>query len=334
VIWELPLEVEGYSLQRLTEPPEGQVAPDPVLITLHGGGHEGAGEDITPFAEPFFAAGPYLELAGSWTLQSFVDHLATLDQWRAEPAPWEMALRWRNWAFESAALDLALRQAGLPLHEALGRTPAPVTFVNSLGLGDPPSVDTILRRIERYPSVGFKLDAAPTWTPEILSALAGTGMVRTIDFKGRYGFEVEDVDALGVLYDAVLATFPDEVILEDPHVEMIERLPPERVSFDAPIATVADIGTRTINVKPSRIGSLRALLEIYEHCAANGIRMYGGGMGEQGIARGQIELLASLFHPDTPNDVAPTPFNLPDPPPGLPASPLDPGSPPPGFRLQ
>jgi hypothetical protein len=108
----------------------------------------------------------------------------------------------------------------------------------------------------------------------------------------------------------------------------------ERVSFDAPIARASDITTRTINVKPSRIGSLRALLEIYEHCGHHGIRMYGGGMGEQGIARGQIELLASLFHPDSPNDVAPSAFNLADPPPGLPTSPLDPGEPPPGFRLQ
>ncbi len=33
--------------------------------------------------------------------------------------------------------------------------------------------------------------------------------------------------------------------------------------------------------------------------------MYGGGMGELGVGRGQIELLAALFHPDAPNDVAP-----------------------------
>jgi hypothetical protein len=50
--------------------------------------------------------------------------------------------------------------------------------------------------------------------------------------------------------------------------------------------------------------------------------MYGGGMGELGIARGQIELLASLFHPDTPNDVAPRGYNAPEPSPGLPVSPM------------
>jgi L-alanine-DL-glutamate epimerase-like enolase superfamily enzyme len=112
-------------------------------------------------------------------------------------------------------------------------------------------------------------------------------------------------------------------------------LPIERVSYDAPIKRVADIGdTRTINVKPSRIGALRPLLEIYEHCEANGIAMYGGGMGELGPARRQVQLLASLFHPDAPNDVAPPPFNLPEPVPGLSPSPLDVSMQPPGFRLK
>ena len=107
------------------------------------------------------------------------------------------------------------------------------------------------------------------------------------------------------------------------------------MSFDAPIKRVADIGdTRTINIKPTRIGGLRPLLEIYEHCAEHGVAMYGGGMGELGPARMQIQLLAALFHPDGPNDVAPPAFNLPEPVEGLPPSPLIVGSPPVGFRLR
>ena len=75
----------------------------------------------------------------------------------------------------------------------------------------------------------------------------------------------------------------------------------DRLSFDAPIHSVDDIKglpfpPRTINIKPTRIGGLRPLLEIYEHCAEHGVAMYGGGMGELGPARMQIQLLASLFH--------------------------------------
>jgi hypothetical protein len=334
MMWErlagLPLEVDGYTFETLSA---GERVT--TLMRLSGGGLEGCGEEIGLDQEGLVASAGTLPLAGSWTLESFCAHLDTLEQW-PEPPEWEMARRWRNWMYESAALDLALRQARRSLPDALGLTPAPLTFVNSMGLGDPPSAAKVSARLAASPTVGFKLDAQPSWTPEIMLELAGCGAVRTIDFKGRYGLEVEDFGALGVLYDAVLEAFGDDVILEDPHEEMMERLDGvrDRISMDAPIARVADIGDlRTINVKPSRIGSLRALSDIYAHCAANDVRMYGGGMGELGIARGQIELLASLFHPDTPNDVAPSAFNLEEPPPGLPPSPLDPGTPPPGFRL-
>ena len=77
-----------------------------------------------------------------------------------------------------------------------------------------------------------------------------------------------------------------------------------------------------VNVKPSRLGGLRPLLAAYEHCEANGIGMYGGGQFELGPGRGHIQYLASLFHPSTPNDVAPGGYNASEPPPDLPVSPL------------
>ena len=51
-----------------------------------------------------------------------------------------------------------------------------------------------------------------------------------------------------------------------------------------------------------------------------------------GPGRGQIQYLASLFHPDGPNDVAPGPYNDPEPTAGLPGSPLPPRPAPTGFR--
>ena len=81
-----------------------------------------------------------------------------------------------------------------------------------------------------------------------------------------------------------------------------------------------------VNVKPSRFGGLRSLLNGYDYLAERGIGAYGGGQFELGPGRGQIQYLASLFHPDTPNDVAPGGYNLPDPAPGLPASPLEPAA--------
>ena len=46
--------------------------------------------------------------------------------------------------------------------------------------------------------------------------LAATGAVDVVDFKGQYGMEVEDAEALAAMYEHVVATFPD-AILEDPH---------------------------------------------------------------------------------------------------------------------
>jgi L-alanine-DL-glutamate epimerase-like enolase superfamily enzyme len=338
----LPLVVESCEYDRL----HAVVAHDFPRVTTHvrlgGAGAEGLGEDVSIHIEDgtsLHERQPALPLAGEWTLAGFCDHVATLDTW-PKPPEWEPMRRFRNWAFESAALDLALRQAGRALHDVLGLEPQPVRFVNSMGLGEQPSIEHASRRIARVPDVRFKLDAEATWSPELIDEIAATGAVATIDFKGQYGIEVKDPEALNVLYDRVLAAFPD-AYLEDPHdlPEVARRLGEhvERVSYDAPILTAESIGAtplaaRVVNVKPSRIGSLRELFEVYARCAREGRPMYGGGMGELGVGRGQIELLAALFHGDAPNDVAPSAYNEGDPAGELPASPLAPRPDAVGFR--
>jgi hypothetical protein len=339
---DLPLVIEACEYDRLHAVLANEFNRITTHVRLIGAGTDGLGEDVSLMEEDgtsLHEAPPTLGLEGEWTLASFSDHLATLDLF-VKPPEWEGALRWRNWAFESAALDLALRQAGRSLHDVLGLEPEPVRFVNSLGLGKEPSFEPLRRRLARSPGVRFKLDAEPTWTPALVDQIAATGAVDTIDFKGHYGFEVEDPEALGALYDHVLAAFPD-AYLEDPHdlPEIADRLAGhlERVSYDSPIRSAGDIGAtplaaRVVNVKPSRIGSLRALFDVYARCAREERPTYGGGMGELGVGRGQIELLAALFHADAPNDVAPSAYNEDDPADGLPPSPLEPRPAAAGFR--
>ena len=338
----LPLVVEACEYDRLHAVLAYEFERVTTHVRLVGAGAEGLGEDVSVFREDgttLHETRPSLALEGEWTLAGFCAHLATLELWPAPPE-WDVALRLRNWAFESAALDLALRQAGRPLHDVLGLEPRPVRFVNSLGLGEEPSIEPVRRRLARSPGVRFKLDAEATWTPALVDEVAATGAVDTIDFKGQYGFDIEDPQALGALYDHVLAAFPD-AYLEDPHdlPEIAQRLGGHlaRVSYDSPIRSAEDIGAtplaaRVVNVKPSRIGSLRALLEVYARCAREQRPMYGGGMGELGVGRGQIELLAALFHADAPNDVAPSAYNQDDPASDLPPSPLAPCPEATGFR--
>jgi hypothetical protein len=339
---QLPLVVEACEYERLHAVLAYDFDRVTTQVRLVGAGADGLGEDIAVFREDgttLHEARPPLPLEGEWTLAGFCAHMATLELW-PKPPEWDVALRMRNWAFESAALDLALRQAGRPLHEVLGLEPRPVRFVNSLGLGEAPSIEPLQRRLARTPGVRFKLDAEATWAPALVEEVAATGAVDTIDFKGQYGLEVKDPAALGVLYDHVLAAFP-HAYLEDPHDlrEIAQRLGDhvERVSYDAPIRCAEDIGAtplqgRVVNVKPSRIGSLPSLFDVYARCAREGRPMYGGGFGELGVGRGQIELLAALFHPETPNDVAPSAYNEDDPAGSLPPSPLPPRPAATGFR--
>ena len=337
---DLPITIESSSFEAL-EPsgPMGMEDYSTTQLRLQGGGEEGVGEQVGMADAQTELRASDFPLTGEWaTLAEFLAHLDTIDMWR-EPPEYELARNWRRWTFESAALDLALRQSATSLAEVLGRTPQPLTFVTSFGLGDTPDIDKVANRRAMHPTVGFKLDVAPSWTQEIMDRIAAVEGVATIDFKGQYGIEVEDEAALLAMYQRTVDTFT-EAVFEDPHdyPAVLELLTPiaDRVSYDAPITNVESIGAtpinvRIVNVKPCRVGRLQELSRLYAHCESAGIQMYNGGMGELGVGRGQAQLLASLFHPGAPNDIAPSDYNLEDPPPGLPASPLDP-MPDRGFR--
>ncbi|MGZ5309602.1 MAG: hypothetical protein ACXWDQ_04055 [Solirubrobacterales bacterium] len=349
-IAELPLEIEGYELEGLEfKMPRGDFERLSTVIHLKGGDEEGIGEDVVYDALDHIAlqdAGPTLELAGQHTIASFSELLGSLPLFPAPPER-EVSVNYRRWAFESAALDLALRQAEAPLHQVLDREPRPVTFVVSMRLTPPgadevSTIEPVRRRLEAYPDLRFKLDPTNDWTDELIAQLVETGAVDSLDLKGFYSGTPVDVETDPVLYAKLIEAFP-EAWLEDPDVTEETRpiLEPvaDRVTWDAPIHSVADIESRPwkpkmVNIKPSRFGSLSELFAAYDHCEAEGIGGYGGGQWELGPGRGQIQYLASIFHPDTPNDVAPAGFNDPAQAtePGLPTSPLDPSPSKTGFR--
>jgi hypothetical protein len=312
------------------------------VIELHGAGQTGVGEDVTYDGLDHVALqaeGGSLPLAGSYTLESFCRRLDDVELWPAPPVR-EASLLYRRWAFESAALDLALRQAGLSLAAALGREARPVNFVVSMRLGanggeGPETAERLLRVLERYPGTRFKLDPTNTWTEELVDELAATGAVDTLDLKGFYRGTPVDVDTDPELYRLVVEGFPEVTDETRPILEPHSR----RVTWDAPIHTIADVEERpwrpsTINIKPSRVGPLEELFSLYDWCEREGIAVYGGGQSELGPGRGHIQYLAALFHPDTPNDTAPAPYNESELRDGLPESPLEPRIAPIGFRRE
>ncbi len=339
---ELPVDIEHYALEGLERDVSSEFTRLSTLLHLRGGGEEGVGEDVTYDALDHVAfqdAGATHDLAGRHTIDSFSALLEGLDTFPAEPVK-EVSRIYRRWAFESAALDLALRQAGQSLADVLEREPRPVTFVISLRLGDPPSFEPVRSRLEHYPGMRFKLDPTSDWNDELIARLVDTGSVDSVDFKGHYVGTVVDQPADPDLYRRVVEAFP-EAWIEDPALteETDPLLEPhrDRITWDAPIHSVEDITglpfpPEMVNIKPSRFGTLRELCAAYDHCDAHGIGAYGGGQFELGAGRGHIQYLASLFHPDTPNDVAPIGYHHPNPPGGLPESPLDPAAGERGFR--
>jgi hypothetical protein len=313
---DLPLEIEAVELERQ----ELAVSPEfrRVTTTVHlrGRGEEGLGEDVTYQAD-LQDDFPLPDVAGSWTIDSFSASLDGFAFFR-EALPDHAADDYRRWAWESAALDLALGQAGTTLAEVAGRARKPVTYVVSTRVEKVPLV------LERYPEARFKLDPGTDWDDETIDRLSGLDVVDTADFKGVYRGDFGQPPN-PALYTRIAEAFPrawletDEVLRPHRH----------RVTWDAPIHSVADVVAlpfppRCLNVKPSRFGTVRRLFEFYEWCIANDVSLYGGGQFELGIGRTQIQELASLFHPGMPNDVAPAAFNAPEIPEGVQESPLPP----------
>jgi L-alanine-DL-glutamate epimerase-like enolase superfamily enzyme len=341
-IRDLPVVIDEVALDRLELPVSPEFTRVTTLVVLRGLGHEGIGEDVTYEADEaalFAITGPP-DLRGEWTIHTLSQALDALDLFPAPPS-WEPSRNYRRWAFESAALDLGLRQAGQPLWRVLGEDCHPTSFVISTGLGDPPSPERVLQWAEMAPGIGFKLDATPSWTRELMEQLGDAVDVDVIDLKGHYTGTTVDSGADPVLYATVAEEFPD-AWLEDPRVDDRTRIAlagaEDRVTWDAPIHSVDDIAEmpiapRTINIKPSRIGSLERLMAVYDYVREADMGAYGGGQYELGPGRGHIQYLASMFHPDAPNDTSPVDFHKP-PHAGAPSSPLRAAPAATGFRWE
>ena len=274
---------------------------------------------------------------GRWS--RFCDHLATLDLW-PEPARHDASVLYRVWAYESAALDLALRQAGIVAAGGARPRGAPVTFVVSLRLGEPATIAPLRARLDRYPGCASSSTRRPSWDDALVAELVG-------DRRGRHG-RLEGL-VQGVRSSTTRPTRRSTAASprasptrgsrtrRSPRRPAGARAPPGPHHLGRQHPHVADI-VRCRSRRRWSTSSLRAsaacgrCFTAYEYCEDHGIAMYGGGQFELGVGRGQIQYLAALFHPDGPNDVAPGGYNDVDPPADLATSPLPVAASATGFR--
>jgi hypothetical protein len=340
-IADLPVTIDGYRLERRERETSSDFTRVTTVFTLEGDGARGRGEDVTYDAdehEALLSADLDLPLAGEYTLAEFSAHLDGLDLFPSPPER-EVFRNYRRWAVESAALDLALRQAGRSLGEVLDRQYDPVRFVVSTRLGDPPRIDRIEKLLAVDSDLEFKLDPTSEWTRDLAERVAARAPVRILDLKGQYEGTNVDQPVDPDLYELVLETFPAAVV-EDPaltpETQSLFAGHEDRISWDYPITgveSVADLSFEPswLNVKPSRFGTIESLFETIEYARERGIDLYGGGQFELDVGRQHLHVLASLFYPDAPNDVAPGGYNDPEPRSDLPSSPLAPPEEPQGL---
>ncbi|WP_158855645.1 hypothetical protein [Halorhabdus sp. CUG00001] len=337
---DLPVTIDGYELSQHDRHTSSGFERVTTTVTLRGEGLVGRGEDVTYDAEDHhaLAASALPALAGEYTIDSFSETLSEMNLFPSGPQR-PPSRRYRRWAFESAALDLALRQADRSLADVFERDPDPVQFVVSTRLGEPPTIDRVDRLREVSPDVALKLDPTADWTAALIDDLAETEAVEILDLKGQYAHADVHQPANPRLYEQLLAAFP-EAIIEDPAFSEGTasrlRAHADRLSWDVPITDASSLSTLPvdpawINVKPSRIGTIEALCGVISYCTDHDISMYGGGQFELGVGRTQIQTLAALFYPTGPNDVAPAVYNDPDVPESPPQSPLDVDVPESGF---
>jgi hypothetical protein len=305
----LEVTIEDFATQRREAAVSSEFTRVTTTVVLSGKGATGEGEDVTYMAEAHDDF-PRLRERGRMSLH---EYSSALEAYGFDD--------YRRWAFESAGVDLALRQNGVSLGGLLDLAYKPVRFVVSTRLEIRPWLDV-------DPQLEFKLDPTSKWTDEHMREIAATGAVRVLDLKGQYHGTVVDQPPDPQLYRSVVEIFP-EAVIEDPALTEETRAAlrgaEERLSWDAPIHSVADIEERSprfVNIKPSRFGPVKRLLDAIDYCRANGITMYGGGQFELGPGRAHIQRLASLFYADSPNDVAPSEYNVGAPRAGLMQSPI------------
>jgi len=338
---DLPLRVESETRTRHERDTSSGFTRATTVFELHGDGHVGRGEDVTYDTEDHDALAETGSLVptGEYTFDEFSAALDDVDLFPTEDPEQPSARHYRRWGVESAALDLALRQADTDFATALDRERAPVRFVVSTRLGDPPTTDRVDTILDAQPDIGLKLDPTSDWDDDLVTALADTGAVRLLDLKGHYTGTTVDQAPDPDLYERVIRGFPDAVI-EDPaltdETQAVVASARDRLSWDAPITSVESVRDlpfepRWLNVKPSRFGTVESLLDTIEYAQANDIACYGGGQFELDVGRAHIQTLAATFYPDAPNDVAPGGYNLPDLPADLPGSPLAPEASPRGL---
>jgi L-alanine-DL-glutamate epimerase-like enolase superfamily enzyme len=295
---ELPLSVEkAHVALDAIELPSYPDEPRPSsTIALAGGQQTGTGENVAWSRDDHHNFQRQID-TGDYThrgsLGSFLRAIGAI-----VPDAYQRA------AIESAAVDLALRQARTNLEELAASDFSDTRYVRSFAASPDPLPELVAHR-EQNPEIEIKLDVHPAWEEETLERLANLRNISVLDFKhqGTPATQTAVAEALPAPW------------LEDPG-QLGERpsgILARRFSLDAALTSgnpedmLRRMNPAAVNLKVPRMGGVLALLRAAAFCEVEKRPFYFGGMFEVSVGRAQARELASLLAPGGPNDLAPIP---------------------------
>ena len=214
---------------------------------------------------------------------------------------------------ELAYMDLLAQVQRQSLSTLIGGKRKEIAVGVSLGIQPTPA--QLLKRVERYLSLGYqriKLKIKPGWDLEIVGEVrrAYPSILLSVDANSAY--TLADVDHLRKLddYDLLMIEQPlqsDDIV---DHAKL-QRLLQTSLCLDESIVSsrqaeaALDLEScRIINIKIGRVGGYSEALAIHDLCAARNIPVWCGGMLESGIGRAHNIALASLPNFTLPGDIS------------------------------
>ncbi len=281
---------------------KAQDYPDPGRpcgwLSLHGAGLSGSGENVA-WTEAAHADDANALRIYAQTLCPITASVAQLvDDLGNRFSPYA------RFAFESALVDLALKQQGHSL-VSVDRVnlslPKRVSLRYRVSFAACPDPVALMQRLERYyERPHFKVDVHPQWSAQVVAQLGASRLVSTLDFKAQ---------AMGTAFVQRLRVHVPDAIFED---VADAPYPSGPLAWDKCILSPNDIDARVapgvmFNLKGPRLGGLFALLAAIDRCQQHDAPFYMGGMFELGAGRRQAQQLAALMCADAPNDLAPIP---------------------------
>jgi O-succinylbenzoate synthase len=207
-------------------------------------------------------------------------------------------------AVEMGCWDLAARRASRPLSTFLGGTRERIATGISLGIQRSPAA--LVEKAQAAASEGYrkiKIKIKPGADVAYVAAVReALGPDAPLMADGNSAYTLDDADHLAALDTLHLMMIeqplgPDDLVR---HAALQRRLKTplcldESITgLDRAEDMVALDSGRIVNIKPGRVGGLRASRAIHDFCVSSGVPVWCGGMLESGIGRAHNVALASL----------------------------------------